>query len=846
MPPYFDHWRSPKNEQQIYFKDKQYTYYLSLCIIMANINRQLGTSFVEKIHQHCNDYISHLGHPQENDSIGQEKLRIATRLLATETPDEVSALLEEFRETLNTHRYTTLHTVINFLKPDATDDWVNWFKSFPHGVHLMLGCIAVIATVIIIISLLEFILIASLLAFIILTAVSLITRNTLYFWKTTGALFADNLITRLIPEQRIDLAFDTAANNILHELTEIGHKYSSIDTWLDTITTSKDSPSITTKGNNTLLHLLTTLPVNRDSEKSAKIKLVASHLKHLCYQRNELGQTPLFALNTQDPYQLNNILVPTEMVEIGNQMQQIRKFLDDVKREPNKNKHFLLLEGPPGTGKTETITQTLAHDGHILYPWKSAGSQDHWMGQLLLRIITFFSDVKYAAKYDPNHFHCLFVDEIDTVCSKVVGTPEPSSYNRAATGAEFQKQIDDLRNINNVVLIGTTNCPNNIPKAMLDRAFRVTYPLPDKAARQKLLDHFFRQKRVDAHAIQRMVQLTSVWSTRQLLSLIASIEAETITEIELSHAYSQASRMVESDFRTAFPCSHLTLPVFDPSSAQVIAPALSNISHNTTRAFDQIAESLVHPELFTMRVHSLLYGPPGSGKTSAVRRFAQACNQPFVVIESGVSFYELKNVLEYVQTFGHVIVFIDEIDKITSESSAFREVLQEAMDGFNEKNMVIIGATNYPDKIARPVFDRFAQVMHVPALSEHQRSGLIVSILKDELFNAPALKMDDIITDWLTNPNSDYGSKLVTESQSMSIRAIKSKIAIFIGHLRVMDKKGQTGSNVFVSSLELLKCFSNESTAANHATFFSTSAIGSADRDGSNPLNTYPIFRSHF
>ena len=36
-------------------------------------------------------------------------------------------------------------------------------------------------------------------------------------------------------------------------------------------------------------------------------------------------------------------------------------------------------------------------------------------------------------------------------------------------------------------------------------------------------------------------------------------------------------------------------------------------------------------------MHTLMYGPPGGGKTTAIRNFCEEMNLPFIVIKSGIS-----------------------------------------------------------------------------------------------------------------------------------------------------------------------------------------------------------------
>ncbi|XP_059628830.1 cell division cycle protein 48 homolog isoform X2 [Cornus florida] len=139
---------------------------------------------------------------------------------------------------------------------------------------------------------------------------------------------------------------------------------------------------------------------------------------------------------------------------------------------------------------------------------------------------------------------------------------------------------------------------------------------------------------------------------------------------------------------------------------------------------------LRHPQVF----HSvgvkppkgiLLYGPPGSGKTSIVRAIANETGVSFFCINGpelmsqyfGGSESNLRKVFEEAQKKAPSIIFIDEIDSIApnrekTRGEAIERVVSQLltlMDGVKRRDhVVVIGATNRPNSID-PALRRFGR-----------------------------------------------------------------------------------------------------------------------------------------
>lgn len=150
----------------------------------------------------------------------------------------------------------------------------------------------------------------------------------------------------------------------------------------------------------------------------------------------------------------------------------------------------------------------------------------------------------------------------------------------------------------------------------------------------------------------------------------------------------------------------------------------------------------------------LMYGPPGNGKTMVARAVAYSMGSSFITIEGpelmskyvGVGEQRLREKFEEAESKGNCIIFIDEIDSITSkrsEDSAEYQVsivatLLNLMDGMTSNSKVfVIGATNRLNAIdpalRRP--GRFDLEFEVPLPNTSARYDILTKYIKLEKTN---------------------------------------------------------------------------------------------------------------
>lgn len=128
----------------------------------------------------------------------------------------------------------------------------------------------------------------------------------------------------------------------------------------------------------------------------------------------------------------------------------------------------------------------------------------------------------------------------------------------------------------------------------------------------------------------------------------------------------------------------------------------------------------------------ILWGPPGSGKTTLARILARAVGRPFIALsatDAGVR--EVRQAIEQARRAGQAVVFIDEIHR-------FNKSQQDALLAAIEKGTILlIGATteNPSLEVIAPLLSR-CQIYRMEPLQEHHLLELLRrAIERDEVLH---------------------------------------------------------------------------------------------------------------
>jgi SpoVK/Ycf46/Vps4 family AAA+-type ATPase len=470
--------------------------------------------------------------------------------------------------------------------------------------------------------------------------------------------------------------------------------------------------SISSKTGDTMLHRLAMLPPA--TELKSQIQKATNRLKASALVRNHRNETPVYLLTShKDPHGLLAIIDADPMITLGNQLNTVDTFLEKIKANPKVEGHFLLLDGPAGTGKTSTVQRHLAQKGYSVQTWSRGEENDSKVSGLPVRISKFFSDAKKeAAKSQKTQI--LFIDEIDRVTPlSTGGASNPIYHNRDDDTATFQTEITALKG-HRVVVIGATNFPMQLAKAMLSRAAtnRIHFSLPNEEQRNKLLNFFFRTKAIDIKHIEQLAKTAVAYSPRELQDFVDKIKEQTVTQKMMINYFNEYARTLTTSFKGDFPYADLFMPSF-----KTLGDLAELFSAN-----EELAEQmnrLKSKVTIEGNKHTLLYGPPGSGKTTAVRMFAQNSGRVLIAIQAdeSISKEELKKIFDRAKQLAPCIIFFDELHNLAHHRTRHGTFIQTEMDGITRNDITIIAATNYPERIEPAILSRFTSKIELPKLS---------------------------------------------------------------------------------------------------------------------------------
>ncbi|TNJ26507.1 Vacuolar protein sorting 4b [Giardia muris] len=188
----------------------------------------------------------------------------------------------------------------------------------------------------------------------------------------------------------------------------------------------------------------------------------------------------------------------------------------------------------------------------------------------------------------------------------------------------------------------------------------------------------------------------------------------------------------------------------------------------------------------------LLYGCPGTGKSFLAKALATECDATFFSVSSsdliskyvGESARLIRALFDMARKEPQAIIFIDEIDALVSsrgggeESDASRQVKTEflvQMQGVGKGagNLLVLGATNFPEAIDSAMLRRFEKRIEIDLPDAEARA----SILKNGIGDTPNTLTD---ADYMKLANDSEGysgsdlSNLCKEALMMPIRELQT------------------------------------------------------------------------
>jgi cell division protease FtsH len=178
----------------------------------------------------------------------------------------------------------------------------------------------------------------------------------------------------------------------------------------------------------------------------------------------------------------------------------------------------ILLEGPPGTGKT-LLAKAIATETNSSFISISASEfVELYVGMGAARVRELFNNARHSSPC------IIFIDEIDAVGKQRSTSINLSNDEREQTLNQLLYEMDGFHNNEGIIVIAATNRKDILDQALLrpgrfDRIIRI--PLPDKSSREKILDFYIKQKKVEKEvSISAIAELSNGFSGAQLKNLI--------------------------------------------------------------------------------------------------------------------------------------------------------------------------------------------------------------------------------------------------------------------------------------------------------------------------------------
>lgn len=183
----------------------------------------------------------------------------------------------------------------------------------------------------------------------------------------------------------------------------------------------------------------------------------------------------------------------------------------------------------------------------------------------------------------------------------------------------------------------------------------------------------------------------------------------------------------------------------------------------------------------------LLYGPPGTGKSFLAKACATEANGTFFNVKSsdllskflGETEKQIKNLFDMARERNPSIIFIDEIDSVCGarsegEHDTMRRVKTEILVqmqgvGSNNKNVLVLGATNLPWEIDSAALRRFERKIYISLPDEYSRK----EIIRHHLGKTPHSLTEQELEDLSSSTEGYSGSDLSTLTKDAIMAPIR-------------------------------------------------------------------------
>lgn len=384
-------------------------------------------------------------------------------------------------------------------------------------------------------------------------------------------------------------------------------------------------------------------------------------------------------------------------------------------------KKGVILTGPPGTGKT-FLVKALANENNMFFKAPSlAELKGEYIGESGANVKRLFEELRN------NEPAILFLDELDSIFS-IRGSRHGDSYTNDIVN-QFLVEIDGVNTgKQKIFIVGATNRMEIIDNAIKSRLNEeIPILLPNLEMREKIFNSKFinfKMKNLNnfkENFQNEFLEKTEGFSGRDIDEFVKSLKLskpkEDFNKEDFDRGLNNTEEKYKNNFKRIMENSIDEIKI--PNKIEIIG--YRDIIKNLEKECKYITsdlESKKKYKKFNIKIErgSILYGPPGNGKTALASHIAnkydfyliKILSKSFASLSFENSLNKIKEIFENtiklanITSKNGILLFFDEIDTLVGKGldSQVRGTLLDYLQDQNgirhsSSKIMFLGATNF-------------------------------------------------------------------------------------------------------------------------------------------------------